>query len=88
TTSFHGKVGALSSIVTLLARVNEIYERDLGIKFILADGNDNIIFEDPDTDLFFNGYNKDRTSATPNIDRDDAHRNELVQQLAQREVDP
>lgn len=88
TTSFHGKVGALSSIVTLLARVNEIYERDLGIKFILADGNDNIIFEDPDTDLFFNGYNKDRTSATPNIDRDDANRNELVQQLAQREVDP
>ncbi|CAA6811320.1 MAG: Unknown protein [uncultured Thiotrichaceae bacterium] len=53
-TLFHGgtKSAALSAITTTLARVNEIYERDLSINMTLAAGTEDIIFTDPTTDPF------------------------------------
>jgi hypothetical protein len=45
----------LSAIVTTLNRLNQIYERDLGIHLTLADNNDEIIFTDPNSDPFTNG---------------------------------
>ncbi|HHQ4579465.1 TPA: reprolysin-like metallopeptidase [Aeromonas hydrophila] len=56
-TQFHGgsKVLATAAIATLLNRVNEVYQRDVGAEFQLASGNDNIIFTDPASDPFTNG---------------------------------
>ncbi|WP_284730624.1 zinc-dependent metalloprotease family protein, partial [Aeromonas dhakensis] len=55
-TQFHGgsKVLATAAIATLLNRVNEVYQRDVGAEFQLASGNDNIIFTDPASDPFTN----------------------------------
>lgn len=55
-TQFHGgsKVLATAAIATLLNRVNEVYQRDVGAEFQLASGNDNIIFTDPISDPFTN----------------------------------
>lgn len=52
---FGGQVQALASLTTLTNRLNEVYERDLGVRFVLADGNENIIFENPVDDPFVNG---------------------------------
>lgn len=56
-TNFHGGTvqSALSAIVTAINRVNSIYERDLGIRFLLVEDNDKIIFTDPTTDPYTNG---------------------------------
>lgn len=53
---FHGgnKESTLASLVTLLNRVNEIYQNELGIKLELVANNDAIIFTDKDTDPFKN----------------------------------
>ncbi len=55
-TRYHGgsKVLALAAITTLLNRVNEVYQRDVGAEFVLASGNDAIIFTDPASDPFSN----------------------------------
>ncbi|MCK5917714.1 MAG: hypothetical protein KAG34_04785 [Cocleimonas sp.] len=45
----------LSAIATTLNRINQIYERDLGVHFTLADNNDAIIFTDAYNDPFSNG---------------------------------
>jgi len=52
---FGGQAQALASLTTLTNRLNEVYERDLGVRFVLADGNDKIIFENPVDDPFVNG---------------------------------
>ena len=48
-TQFHGgsKVLATAAIATLLNRVNEVSQRDVGAEVQLASGNDNILFTDP-----------------------------------------
>lgn len=53
---FHGgtKESSLASLVTLLNRVNEIYQSELGIKLELVGNNDAIIFTDKETDPFKN----------------------------------
>ena len=53
---FHGgtKELTMAALVTMLNRVNEVYERDLAITMLLVGQNDNIIFTDPDTDPFEN----------------------------------
>ena len=48
------KAGALSAIVTTINRVNEIYERDLAIRFELIPEEFDIIYTDPDTDPYSN----------------------------------
>ncbi|WP_265421147.1 reprolysin-like metallopeptidase [Aeromonas salmonicida] len=55
-TQFHGgsKVLTMGAIATLLNRMNEVYQRDVGAEFKLASGNDAIIFTDPASDPFTN----------------------------------
>lgn len=55
-TRYHGgsTVLALAAIATLLNRVNEVYQRDVGAEFVLASGNDSVIFSDPASDPFDN----------------------------------
>lgn len=47
-----GKSRALSAIATTLNRVNQVYEQDLGIHLSLVENNDEIIFEDKDSDPY------------------------------------
>lgn len=53
---FHGgtKETALAALVTLVNRLNDVYQRDLAINFELVAGNDNIIFTNSTTDPFDN----------------------------------
>ena len=55
-TLFHGggKADALAGIVTTINRVNGIYERDVGVRFVLVANNDAIIFTDAATDPYGN----------------------------------
>ena len=55
-TQFHGgsKESALSAIATIINRVNQIYTRDLGIKFELVDQQNDIIYLNPDNDPYTN----------------------------------
>ncbi len=46
---------ALSAIVTTINRINQIYERDLGIHFTLVNNNDEIIYSNADSDPYTNG---------------------------------
>jgi len=53
-TQYHGSADeALSAISTTINRVNEIYQRDLGIKFQLVGGK-NIIYTNPNNDPYTN----------------------------------
>ncbi len=54
---FHGGTvtSALAAIVTTLARVNGIYERELAITMVLVDNNDELIFTNASNDPFTNG---------------------------------
>ncbi|PCI62191.1 MAG: hypothetical protein COB35_04435 [Gammaproteobacteria bacterium] len=54
--NFHGgtKEQTLAAVVTLLNRVNDVYQRDLGIKLELVADNDKILFTDAETDPFNN----------------------------------
>ena len=56
-TQFHGGSvqQGLSAVVTAVNRVNSIFERDLGVRFILIEENDKIIFTDPQTDGYEDG---------------------------------
>jgi len=55
-TQFHGgtKEDGLAALVTLVNRLNEVYERDLHVSLELVANNDEIIFTDADTDPFNN----------------------------------
>ena len=46
---------SLSAIVTTLNRINQIYERDLGIHLTLANNNDKIIYTNAVSDPYSNG---------------------------------
>ena len=54
--AFHGgtKESTLAALVTLVNRLNDVYQRDLSIKFELVANNDSIIFTDSSTDPFAN----------------------------------
>jgi len=56
-TQFHGGnvVDAMAAIVTTMARVNGIYERELSITMELIDNNEQLIFTNASTDPFTNG---------------------------------
>lgn len=53
-TQYHGGTvqGALAAIATTMNRVNGVYERDVAVRMVLVDNNDEIIFTDPATDPF------------------------------------
>ena len=53
---FHGgtKEKSLAALVTMLNRVNEVYQRDLAITLQLVGNNDAIIYTDADSDPFKN----------------------------------
>ncbi|MGY3962101.1 reprolysin-like metallopeptidase [Aeromonas veronii] len=77
---FGGQAQALASLTTLTNRLNEVYERDLGVRFVLADGNDKIIFENPIDDPFVNGkYPKFKNISTINavVQREKLNSNDL-----------
>jgi hypothetical protein len=61
-TRFHGGTvaKALSAITTTVARVNQIYERDLAVKLELVANNDQIIFTDANTDPYSNNNNSEQ----------------------------
>ncbi|NJK84414.1 MAG: hypothetical protein HC912_12145, partial [Saprospiraceae bacterium] len=44
----------LAAVVTLTNRLNSIFERDLSVRFILVENNDQIIFTDPASDPYTN----------------------------------
>lgn len=46
------KTLALSAMLTTINRVNEIYERDLAIRFVLVANTDQLIYSNPSTDPF------------------------------------
>lgn len=55
-TTFHGGTvaGALAAIVTTINRVNAIYERDLSIRLVLVNNNDQALFTNASADPFTN----------------------------------
>lgn len=55
-TQFHGgtKEKGLAAVITMLNRVNDVYQADLAVKLELVANNDALIFVDPDTDPFAN----------------------------------
>jgi len=79
-TAFHGgKTRALAAIVTLITRVNEVFERDLSIKFELVANNDDIVYVDRFNDPFDNSEDDAEANADnlptiiPNSDFDIGH---------------
>ncbi|MEM7245170.1 MAG: reprolysin-like metallopeptidase [Acidobacteriota bacterium] len=54
--AFHGGTvpDTLAAIVTTMNRVNQIYERDLAVRFELIADNDLVIYTDPDADPYTN----------------------------------
>jgi len=55
-TQFHGgtKEMGLAAVITMLNRVNDVYQADLAVKLELVANNDSLIFVDPNTDPFEN----------------------------------
>lgn len=46
------KASAMSAISTAINRVNQIYNNDLGVKLMLADGSDKVVFTNVNTDPY------------------------------------
>lgn len=55
-TQFHGgtKEKGLAAVITMLNRVNDVYQADLAVKLELVANNDSLIFVDPNSDPFEN----------------------------------
>lgn len=55
---YHGgnKPQVLSELVTAVNRINDVYENDLGVRLKLIANNDQIIFLDPASDGYSNGF--------------------------------
>ena len=51
------KTNVLAAMVTSINRVNEIFERDLGIRLELVANNDQVIYLDPSSDPWQNEFN-------------------------------
>ena len=56
TTHFGSKANAIAQMVTSINRVNDVYMRDLAIKFELIANNDTIVYEDPNTDPYTSSF--------------------------------
>jgi len=64
-TSPGNKTTTLANIVSSVGRITAIYERDLAVRFILADLEDSLIYIDPTTDPY-SGDGSNSTLATEN----------------------
>lgn len=55
-TQYHGGnvASGLAAIVTTINRVNGIFESDHALRFVVTEGNDQVVFVDPETDPFSN----------------------------------
>ena len=62
------KEAVMSQIVATINRVNELFEKDLGVRLELVDNNDNVIFLYQASDPFANGVTNATVAAT--LDRD------------------
>lgn len=67
--SFHGGTVAKVSaeLITLVNRLNEVYEIDLGAHLDLIANNDDLIFLDPATDGYTNGSPQAMLQENPNV---------------------
>ena len=61
------KTNVLAAMVTSINRVNEIYERDLGIRLEFIANNDELIYLDPSTDPWQNEYNTTTAETIDNV---------------------
>ncbi|WP_287147664.1 reprolysin-like metallopeptidase [Aeromonas sp.] len=76
---FKGKAQALASLTTLVNRLNDVYERDLGARFVLAEGSDTIIYTKNDSP-FYNGVNTNYVAGvSPWYEESDSKKNGYVQ---------
>jgi len=57
------KGAAMAEIVTAIIRVNEIYERDLGIRFILVNNNDDLIDDSKANSAFYDANGNEISGA-------------------------
>ena len=62
------KEAVMSQIVATIIRVNELIEKDLGVRLELVDNNDNVIFLYQASDPFANGVTNATVAAT--LDRE------------------
>jgi hypothetical protein len=46
------KAGGVAQIIASVDRVNQVYEQEVGIRLILIDNNDLVVYDDPDTDPY------------------------------------
>jgi hypothetical protein len=62
-TAFHGGTieSGLTAVVTVLNRIVGVLERDVGIRLVLVDGNDRLIYTDPETDPYTNDEPREMT---------------------------
>ena len=53
-TQYHGgtKAQTMAALATIVNRLNLVYERDLGVHFVLAEGMDTLIIDEPDEFVF------------------------------------
>ncbi len=56
TQHFGGKANAIAQMITSVNRINDVFMRDLAIKFELIGNNDAIVYDDPDTDPYTSNY--------------------------------
>lgn len=55
TAKFGGTVeGGIAAIVTAMNRINGIYERDVAVRMVLIDGNEQVVYTNPVTDPYTN----------------------------------
>lgn len=56
-TQYHGgtKAETMAALSTIVNRLNLVYERDLGVHFVLAEGMDTLIIDEPDEFVFTEG---------------------------------
>ena len=56
-TDYHGGAvsDAIDAIVTIVNRINSVYERDAAVRFVLVNNNDQIVFTTADDDPFEDG---------------------------------
>ncbi|MDX1684062.1 MAG: M12 family metallo-peptidase [Saprospiraceae bacterium] len=53
-----GKANAVAKVVASVDRANVVFESEAAIRLVLVDNNDEIVFDDPDTDPYSGGTNK------------------------------
>jgi len=61
------KANVLAAMITSINRVNEIYERDLGIRLEFIANNDELIYLDPSTDPWQNEFNTTTAVTIDNV---------------------